>query len=553
MASFEVDISASNGWTLVRAGECRFSTEYQGSVVFKEGSGSNSAGMVMERSKRYESSGDLYAKIASGTEWARIDGLDGVTESGGEVEAGISTESEFTVGNSTATGRAVNADYVTTEVIVSENTLTLTANLNDSHGVKPDGTQYLDTDINFDLDSNFTLMVLQEVVLDTLNRRSGAYDGSNNDLGIGLKGAIFYLRANNTSYSLATSLQAGDMAKLALVYTALDRKIKCYVAGVLVGEVIENGNQFTAKTCKLLALADGVNNLTGAFKDAYLIPQALAPDQLLTHSNTPERTLYWVGDKLMSKMLPQSTIDKMQAGNGFWFPVCENNSAGNKSRDHSKPNPNAPLTDSSWKTIVNYSNSAIRDNGLQLLGGAQSALSTNNEFGLPIGLSKTGEYDWSKSGQLTYDNASVLPENFEIDIFVDASESVGIGNQVALQIISYDAGNTIIGHVTIYANNITSRISVNGIGTNTSIPSGKAIFTVKVFNNVVTTLIDGVETSSMALPIVDRRVLKTVGASYTGTERSDATTGLPILYSRQRTANEYALAITNLKTKHGVI
>jgi len=82
----------------------------------------------------------------------------------------------------------------------------------------------------------------------------------------------------------------------------------------------------------------------GNIKDVYLIPQALTAEEIQSHYNNPEQTLYWENGTLKSAFLPQATIDAMQAGEGFWYPLSGNESTGGYERNHALAMPENLVT-----------------------------------------------------------------------------------------------------------------------------------------------------------------------------------------------------------------
>ena len=59
--------------------------------------------------------------------------------------------------------------------------------------------------------------------------------------------------------------------------------------------------------------------------------------QIESHRQNPENTLYWDNGVLKSDILEQETIGSMQAGNGFWYPMTEQTTAGAYLRNHALP------------------------------------------------------------------------------------------------------------------------------------------------------------------------------------------------------------------------
>jgi len=86
----------------------------------------------------------------------------------------------------------------------------------------------------------------------------------------------------------------------------------------------------------------------GNIKDVYLIPQALTAEEIQSHYNNPEQTLYWENGTLKSAFLPQATIDAMQAGEGFWYPLSGNESTGGYERNHALAMPENMLDGKAW-------------------------------------------------------------------------------------------------------------------------------------------------------------------------------------------------------------
>jgi len=83
------------------------------------------------------------------------------------------------------------------------------------------------------------------------------------------------------------------------------------------------------------------NYIQGSLQAQYFIPKALTPAERQAHYNNPEQTLYWDNGVLKSDILDQATIDSMQAGNGFWYPLTDK---GPYYRNHALPIPGNLVT-----------------------------------------------------------------------------------------------------------------------------------------------------------------------------------------------------------------
>jgi len=139
----------------------------------------------------------------------------------------------------------------------------------------------------------------------------------------------------------------------------------------------------------------------GNIKDVYLIPQALTAEEIQSHYNNPEQTLYWENGTLKSAFLPQATIDAMQAGEGFWYPLSGNESTGGYERNHALAMPisNGDFSGdySDWVTV----------NGATILNGVAV-------------FRKDGEYS-----SISYQKPTIAGEAYVIDVEISKASEGG--------------------------------------------------------------------------------------------------------------------------------
>lgn len=147
-----------------------------------------------------------------------------------------------------------------------------------------------------------------------------------------IKGGELTLKWLSTLYSF--DVPVSDYNDIAVVTNFQDFSL--YANGEFA-KAITTPSYYKPASFNYIAARNGSACYTGILDYCTIIPKALTAQEISNHCNNPEQTLYWDNGTLKSDILDQATIDSMQAGNGFWYPLTENVSAGGYYRNHALP------------------------------------------------------------------------------------------------------------------------------------------------------------------------------------------------------------------------
>jgi hypothetical protein len=205
---------------------------------------------------------------------------------------------------------------------------------------------YIDTGFIPDLSQDLTLLFSHDATLTETYEAATGSDG--NRLFVLDNGSIGY----GTSYfdKVASVKTDNGSYTTGLVYDSQTSTIKIYRNSIEVfSESVVVGSSLYSIYIGALNLTNSASKYyTNSVSDVYLIPQSLTAQEIEAHYRNPNRTLYWQGGVLKSDFLPQSTIDAMQAGEGFWYPLSGNESTGGYERNHALAMPENMLDGKAW-------------------------------------------------------------------------------------------------------------------------------------------------------------------------------------------------------------
>jgi hypothetical protein len=201
--------------------------------------------------------------------------------------------------------------------------------------------------------------------------------------------------------------------------------------------------------------------------------------------------------------------------------------------------------DGTLARIINYSNSAMRDNADLLNVGYQNAVVEKDAFGVPTGLTKNGEFEFDGKSYV-----DLLDKEFTGDWYLDVFMDVTNGQTNSARLLN---GKTLSGGVEdldfyIYADVITNQIKIKVESYYTNLLTPKGIVSVEVVSGNLKVFINGTQRINSAV-LMDGIRLKSIS---TVLAPSIFDSGSLALEAGTRTDAQRAITIPKLMLKHGV-
>jgi hypothetical protein len=151
----------------------------------------------------------------------------------------------------------------------------------------------------------------------------------------------------------------------------------CMYEGQIGYAQADTGFAFAATNMYLASRGNAGSFSQVIFRSAINLPEySFTQQDLAAHLQNPERTVYLENGTLKSDILPQVTLDKMAAGDGFAYLMTENeNCNGNLTN----------ICTNTTSSVVNWS-STMHTNVADRSHGIQTALLEQDANGVPTGL-----------------------------------------------------------------------------------------------------------------------------------------------------------------------
>ena len=510
-----------------------------------------------------------------------------------------------------------------------------------------DGTQYIETGLIIDPTKDFTFLFQQRFKTGGSGQNGSLIDGNRCHFGTDANG--IRVGVGNNVITKNETLQNGKFVHVAVRYNAQQQRVS-----------VTNLNNMTTQSFITVfntpVNAFNIGNIAGTAsspvaeiqKDFYFIPAYLTLGELAAHHQYPELTLYKQNETLKSSFLQQTTLDEMQGGNGFWYPLCENNSLANAGfgsvinlfspvsqdvvdvygwgylgdnvyevtsalRKDIKLNlesgkdylldieileaNSSPLsfwsglgtfqliasnigtktlylnarntgsilynTDNGFvgkirlsnlrelQPIVNYTNSAMRDNAVRLNSAMQSSLLEQDQFNIPISLSRAGELSFNGDQYVDIQSKNITGD-WCLDLYVNTKDNTGtVLQETLLACHLLDATNAIVADMNVGINDGDSNLKLtvgSDIDTMT-VPS--AIISFECTAGVIKSYINGALLSTYAATFTALKLMY-MGASSSTAGFAKGVIGSLQLTAESRTEEQRTIEVAKLQSKHEV-
>lgn len=333
-----------------------------------------------------------------------------------------------------------------TRALVNEGTAGGDYVLQSGQGLKGDGTQYIDTGVIPDLSKDLTVLWCQQRSGVTTQQNGSISNAVNGMFNFGFDASGMAVGIGDASASVADTLIDLKVYRLQLKYKASTgvAEIKNLDTGAS-GEITVTDYAGIVDSILLFDVNKAAAAVNAIQKDFFYIPHYFTDAESIMHQQHPEDTVYLKNGVVMSGFLSQAVLDEMSAGNGFAYPLCENNGAGNLAYNIScgRVSPMVVSYASDW-TLISDSDYTIESSDVAENRGLFLDLQQGVRYILEIDITLSQGSVRYRSGEGTF---KVLPAGYSmIEITVNAStaELYGLSAVGTVSIKSITAGAEIV-------------------------------------------------------------------------------------------------------------
>jgi hypothetical protein len=201
--------------------------------------------------------------------------------------------------------------------------------------------------------------------------------------------------------------------------------------------------------------------------------------------------------------------------------------------------------------IVNYNNSAMRDNAKSLTEGLQQLAVVKDGFGVPIGLPKNGLMEFDGKSYVDLLSKEVVGDWF-LDVFVDASsDATPFRRSVILK--SFDGAALALPDTEIFVDPIGGRLKIRIGGVTSILEKTSAVISIEVSNGFIRAYDEGQVVKETSANVPAKVQLHTLASDSAKGLFSNHNIGSFAVELGTRTDAQRDAIVSKLKLKHGVV